>query len=121
LSHVVSIKMKIHDSAAVSAACERLCLPAPVQGNAKLYSGTASGLLVQLPGWRYPAVIDTQSGTVKFDNFSGRWGTQDRLDKFLQMYSVEKAKIEARKGGYTVTEQSLEDGGIKLQILERAA
>jgi hypothetical protein len=121
LSHIVSVQAKVRDPAAVAAACERLSLPAPVQGKAKLYSGTANGLLVQLPGWKYPAVIDTQTGTVKYDNFGGRWGEQSQFDKFVQMYSVEKAKLEARRQGYAVTEQALEDGGIKLQIIERTA
>jgi hypothetical protein len=73
---------------------------------------------MQLPGWQYPAVIDTQTGEVKFDNFAGHWGDQQHLDRFLQLYAVEKAKLEARKKGYAVSEQSLNDGSIKLQIIE---
>jgi hypothetical protein len=37
------------------------------------------------------------------------------------MYAVEKTKLEARKKGHTVTEQALQDGSIKLQIIEGAA
>jgi hypothetical protein len=44
------------------------------------------------------------------------WGDQTKLDALLQMYAVEKAKIEARKKGYTVTEQSLASGEIKLTL-----
>ena len=73
MSHVVSIVTKVRDVAAVAAACQRLNLPAPVQGTAKLYSGEATGLIVQLPGWQYPIAIDTTSGTVQFDNFEERW------------------------------------------------
>ena len=120
MSHLVTIQTKLHDASAVAAACQRLNLTAPVQGTASLFSGEATGLLVQLPGWQYPAVIDTQSGQVKFDNFEGHWGDQALLDKFLQMYAVEKAKLEARKKGYAVSEQSLNDGSIKLQIIEGA-
>jgi hypothetical protein len=118
VSHIVSIQTKVHDPAAVNAACERLRLPSPVQGTAQLFSGEAIGLLVQLPGWQYPAVIDTLTGTVKYDNFEGHWGDQQHLDRFLQMYAVEKAKIEARKNGYTVSEQALTDGSIKVQLIE---
>src|SRR5437763_1598727 len=46
---------------------------------------------------------------------------QAHLDRFLQMYAVEKAKLEARKKGFTVNEQALQDGSIKLQIIEGAA
>jgi hypothetical protein len=46
------------------------------------------------------------------------WGDQAQLDKFLQMYAIERAKIEARRKGYGVQEHALADGSIKLQILD---
>jgi hypothetical protein len=118
MSHIVSIQTKVHDPVAIDAACHRLSLAAPKQGTAKLFRGDASGLLVQFPGWQYPAVIDTLSGTIKFDNFSGHWGDETHLHRFLQCYAAEKVKIEARKRGHTVTEQQLDNGSIKLQIVE---
>ncbi len=117
MSHLVTIQTKLHDPAAITTACQRLHLPAPVQGTAQLYSGEASGLLVQLPGWEYPAVIDTLTGTVRYDNSNGLWGEQQHLNRFLQLYAVEKAKQEARHQGYTVSEQTLGDGSIKLNII----
>jgi hypothetical protein len=116
MSHIVSIKTKLLDAAAVNAACRRLGLEEPISGTAELFSGKATGLLVKLPGWQYPAVIDTTSGEVKFDNYNERWGKQTELDKLLQMYAVEKARAEARRMGNTVTEQALTDGSIKLTI-----
>ena len=44
------------------------------------------------------------------------WGAQQELDRFLQAYACERTRIEARKKGYTVTEQPLQDGSIKLTI-----
>ena len=117
MSHIVSIRTQVRDPIAVAAACDRLSLPAPVQGTAKLFSSQASGLLVQLPRWRYPVVIDTTKGEIAFDNFNGRWGEQQHLDRFVQIYSVEKAKLEARKQGHAVSEQTLSDGSIKVQIV----
>ena len=61
MSHIVSIKTLVRNPAAIAAACQRLNLTAPVQGTAKLYSGETTGLLVHLPGWQYPVVIDTAS------------------------------------------------------------
>jgi hypothetical protein len=116
MSHIVSIKTKLLDAAAVNAACRRLGLEEPVSGTVELFSAEATGLLVKLPGWIYPAVIDTTSGEVKFDNYNQRWGKQVELDKLLQMYAVEKARAEARRMGNTVTEQALTDGSIKLTI-----
>ena len=120
MSHLVTVKTKVHDPDAVAAACRRLHLAAPVQGKAQLFSGEVNGLIVQLPEWQYPIVIETQSGQLQYDNYDGAWGNQQQLDHFMQMYAVEKAKIEAHKKGMIVSEQSLQDGSIRLQMSEGA-
>ena len=120
LSHIVTIETKVHDPLAVNAACQRLGLDAPVQGTVKLFSGPVTGLIVQLPGWQYPAVIDALTGTIKYDNYEGAWGEEAELHRFLQLYAVEKVKLESRKKGYTVNEHALQDGSIKLQVIESA-
>jgi hypothetical protein len=116
LSHIVTVTTEVRDPAAVRAACRRLGLPEPVHGTAQLFSGEATGLLVKLPDWLYPAVIHVETGQVQFDNYGGTWGGQEHLDRFLQRYALEKAAIEARKRGHNVVEQALADGSIKLTI-----
>lgn len=116
MSHIVQIQTQVRDVAAVAAACRRLGLAPPIQQTAKLFTSTETGLTVKLPGWSYPVVFDLANGSVKFDNFQERWGKQQELDKFLQAYACERAKIEARKKGHTVSEQTLDDGSIKLTI-----
>ncbi len=116
MSHIVSIKTEVRDPTAIAAACNRLGLPEPVQGKAELFEGEATGMLIRLPGWQYPLVVEAETGTLKFDNYGGAWGDQKELDRFLQIYAVEKAKVEARKRGHTITEQPLADGSIKLTI-----
>ncbi len=116
MSHIVTITTQVRDAAAVQAACRRLGLPVPEQGTVKLFSGEATGLAVKLPDWTYPVVAELSTGTLKFDNFEGRWGDQKELDLFMQAYAVEKARIEARRRGHSVTEQQLQDGSIKLTI-----
>lgn len=116
MSHVVQIETQVRDAAAVRAGCVRLGLDEPVEREVKLFSETVSGLAVQLCDWRYPVVFNTDSGETKFDNYEGRWGKRERLDEFLQAYAVEKTKIEARRKGYSVVEQSLDDGSIKLSL-----
>lgn len=44
------------------------------------------------------------------------WGDQSQFDKFVQRYAVEKAKIEGRKRGHTVSERALQDGSILVQV-----
>jgi hypothetical protein len=116
LSHIVTIKTEVRDGAAVAAACHRLALPAPAMGTAQLYSGQATGLLVQLPDWLHPIVIDPSTGTVRYDNFGGVWGDEQHLHRFVQAYVVERSRIEARKKSYATTEQSLADGSIMVEI-----
>ena len=106
MSHIVTIQTRLRDPAAVAAACRRLGLPAPAQGTARLYGGQASGLLVQLPGWQYPAVIDTASGEVRYDNFEGRWGEQAHLGRFLeQALGVTTAERKTEEYFHTASEQ----------------
>lgn len=116
MSHIVTIKTEVRDAAAVRAACQRLGLAQPVQGSTRLFSGEVAGLAVQLPDWQYPVVADLATGQLKFDNFGGRWGDQQHVDRFLQAYAVAKATIEARRKGHAVTERRLPDGSIKLTI-----
>ena len=82
----------------------------------KLFSSSAAGWQIRLPDWRYPVVADVNTGRLRYDNYGGRWGKQKELDRFVQGYAVEKAKIEARRRGHSVTEQQLEDGSIKVVV-----
>ena len=116
MSHVVQIQTEVRDPAAVHAACRRLALPEPAMGTAQLYGGQVSGLLVELPDWLYPVVIDTASGAIRYDNYSGVWGDEQHLHRFVQAYVVERSRIEARKKSYATTEQSLADGSIMVEI-----
>jgi hypothetical protein len=116
LSHIVTVKTEVRDQSAVAAACRRLALPEPARGTAQLYSGDASGLLVQLPDWLYPVVIDTDTGTIRYDNYSGCWGEEQHLHRLLQAYTVERTRSEARKKCYVTTEQPLSDGSIMVEI-----
>ena len=116
LSHVVEIKTEVRDEQAVRAACVRLQLAPPEHKTVTLFSATAAGLCLQLPGWQYPVVCNLQSGSVQYDNYKGAWGKQAELNRFLQGYAVEKAKIEARKKGHTCSESHLDDGSIRVTV-----
>ncbi|QDS88780.1 hypothetical protein EC9_29750 [Rosistilla ulvae] len=116
MSHIVEIKTEVRDPVAIRAACQRLKVPGPVFGEFRLFSTSAIGWAVRLPQWRFPVVCDVNTAKIAYDNYEGRWGDTKHLDGFLQGYAVEKAKLEARKKGHTVTEQSLADGSIKLTV-----
>jgi hypothetical protein len=116
MSHIVQIKTEVRDEAAVKAACTRLQLPAPETKTVRLFNATATGLCVELPDWQYPVVCNLQTGQVSYDNYNGLWGEQKHLNSFLQGYAVEKARIEARKRGHSVSETRLEDGSIRVTV-----
>jgi len=96
--------------------CDRLGLERPVHRTAKLFTTEATGYCVELPDWRYPVVCDVESDRGHYDNFNGRWGEKSRLNRLLQMYAVEKTRLESRRRGHTVTEQALAGGAIKLTV-----
>lgn len=121
MSHIVTIRTEVRDQAAVEAACRRLSLSPPVQGEFETFSQCLTGLGVQLRGWRYPVVCDLERGAVAFDDNGGRWGDRWELDRLLQAYAVERATLEARRKGYGVAEEALADGSIRLQILVEEA
>ena len=116
MSHIVAIATEVRDIEAIIAACRRLGLKPPREGRATLYEGEAQGVLVELPDWLYPVVCKLLTGEVLFDNYGGEWGHQRELDKFLQAYAIEKAAQEARKQGYSVFEEVLQDGSVQLRI-----
>jgi hypothetical protein len=116
MSHVVTIETEIRDVSALSAACRRLGLVEPVLETAKLFSGESTGYCVQLPEWRYPVVCDLANGKIAFDNYGGHWGEQRQLAALLQAYAAESVKLQARRQGHTVREQSLANGSLKLTV-----
>ena len=91
MSHIVQIQTEVRDPVAIRAACGRLALTEPVFGEAKLFSSSAVGWAVRLPGWRYPVVCDVTTAKIAFDNYEGRWGDPKELGRFLQGYAVEKS------------------------------
>ena len=119
MSHTVTIQTQIRDVHAIQAACHRLKLPQPTQGDVRLFDRVAQGIGVQLDDWRFPVCIDSD-GNLLYDNFGGFWGLPEKLDQFQQAYAVCKATIEARKQGYTCQESVLADGSIRLNVLVEA-
>jgi len=116
LSHIVTIKTQVRDEAAVIAACQRRQLAPPERGKHRVFTREVEGLAVRLRDWHFPVVCQLETGEVQYDNYGGRWGKQHELDGFMQAYAVEKARLESRRRGHTVTEQALADGSIKLCV-----
>ncbi len=116
MSHIVTITTQIRDPVAIHRACDRMRLSRSEFGTHGLFSQSATGWKVQLPAWRYPVVCQTPSGQIHYDNFNGRWGDPKELERFMQVYAVEKTRLEAARQGYSVVESRLADGSIKLTL-----
>ena len=116
MSHIVSIKTEVRDRQAVDAACKRLSWTAPVIGSHRLFTRVVEGVGVQAPRWRFPIVCNLATGELSYDDYEGRWGDPVELDRFKQSYAVEKCRIEARKQGRYVSEQTLADGSVQLTV-----
>ncbi len=116
MSHIVTIQVEVRDLDAIRSACRRLNLKEPVHGKASLFETEVEGILVALPDWLFPVVCVLDTGEIKYDNFGGAWGEQKHLDRFVQTYCIEKATLEARRKGYSIVEQPLGDGSVKLTV-----
>ncbi len=118
MSHTVKLKTQLTCLESIKRACNRLGNVTVLgPGTVKFYSGKAAqGLQIKLPAWRYPIVVDIESGDVTFDNYNEHWGKQEELDKFNQAYGVEKAKYEGERNGYAITETVMTTGEIKVTL-----
>jgi len=114
MSHIVTIKVQVKDATALAAACRRLGLGAPVEGDHRVFGQQVQGHGVTLPGWSYPVVFNLVTGEGKFDNYNGAWGDQSHLDGLLQAYGVELAKTMLRKKGFSPRESLRSDGSIQV-------
>lgn len=116
MSYVASIQTRVRDPVAVAAACRRLDLPPPVYGIVHFCDGHAIGLIVHLPGCLAPAVIDLETGTLRYDHRDDLPDDRTHLHRFLRAYAVEKTRSIAVRKGLHLIDERIEDGSIRLQI-----
>ena len=90
MSHTLEVKSaEVKDMAVLANVCNRLGYTLTMGQGARLYGGAQSGLAsVAIPGWHYPVVVD-ESGNLKYDNYGGNWGAQEKVNALIHEYSVE--------------------------------
>jgi hypothetical protein len=70
---------------------------------------------VQLKGWRYPIAV--KDGKATFDNYEGRWGTNESFNEFRQKYAENVTLKQAQSGGFRVLSRNLtQEGAIQLRL-----
>ena len=93
---------------ALRLACQRIDVEMGT-GTFNLFNTRETGMAVYLKDWKYPVVVK-ENGELAYDNYEGRWGDEAQLNKLKAYYGLEKAKIEARKKGYSVYERCVTNG-----------
>lgn len=138
MSHMAHIATEFRDLEALKAACKRLGWEfledatsyrwyGLFVGDSPMPEGLTKDDLgrcehaIRVPGAQYEIGL-----TRRGDKWAAHWDWYEDggLDKAMgrtggplkQAYAVEKAKIEARKNGHSVTEQRRADGSIRLTI-----
>lgn len=121
MSHIVTGKSQMTDPDKIRDACEAEEAQFLGEGNHQLYNGQRSkGIGVKLKGWRYPMVINPDTGELKYDNYGGSWGKADKLRNFKQAYTETGIqKITKRRVNRVVSRERLKDGKLKLRIQVR--
>ena len=122
MSHFTEIKTQVRDIAALRDACRELDLQLLENTTARGYARqTRKGdYVIKLAG-PYDIALDRQSdGTfgLTTDWWAGHVEKEVGKDygRLLQLYGVHKARMEAKRKGYTVKRHTLGDGAIKLTI-----
>lgn len=121
MSHISKIELQILDLAVLKQACTRLGLTF-VEGQKTFKWFSQEGNCdhaIKLPTANYEIGVVKQGAKYELqcDFFDSGLGQAIGLNggKLKQAYAVEKTKIEARRKGYSVTEQQVE-GAVKVHV-----
>lgn len=99
MSHTAQIAADYANQEALAAAVESLGGTVIGQGTHKLYSSTARGIGIALPGWKYPIVVCGGS-RLEYDDYGGRWGKVADLDRLHEEYSWSLTELAAQGLGW---------------------
>ncbi len=122
MSHFTTIETQIRDLAALREACRELGLELTENTDARGYGGQIrrGDHVIRLHGPYDIALNRQQNGTLGLttDWWAGHVEKEvgANYGRLLQLYGVHKARIEARRKGYSVRRQTLGNGSIKLTI-----
>lgn len=118
MSHTATIELEIKSHSALRAACLETSTPFEEFTSVRLFDGTLiEDCFAFTPkDWKYP--VAAKEGKLHFDNYEGKWGSIDELNRVRQRYAVNVQKEAARARGYRVREERLADGKVKL-VVER--
>lgn len=119
MSHTIECDVLFKSPEDIAVTCRELNLAAPKRGRVTLFDGKTieDAFSVQLPGWRHPMAIDAKTGRMFYDNYGGKWGEQQHLDRWKQIFSVTAATRAAVRQGHRVQRVIAANGSIQLRIV----
>jgi len=121
MSHISKIELEVRDFEVLGAACKRLKLELVKGRKTFKWYGKAAGCdhAIRVPGADYEIGVRKAGGLYELNcdyydpHIEKAIGKQGGLLK--QAYAVQKAKVEARKKGYSVMERQTRTG-IRLHV-----
>jgi len=123
MSHFTDIKPKtvLKNVQALEMACKELGLELMKDGVARGYAGqtTKGDYVIKLKGPYDVALVQSENGyAIRTDWWGGHVEREigKNAGRLLQEYGVAAATMEARKKGYLVKKNVMQDGSIKLTV-----
>ena len=104
MSHTVSVKIELRDTAVLRRAVESLNGRWLGHGEQILYETRETGEAFRLPGWTYP-LVKRSDDTLAYDDYHGSWGNVADLDRLKARYAIEAARQEAANQGWYAEDQ----------------
>jgi hypothetical protein len=98
-SHTARIAVEFRDPSTLTGAVQAMGGTWLGPGTHPLFSGPVAGHGFQLPGWRYPLVLEA-SGELAYDDFNGHWGNVADLETLKGQYAMGAAEQAAQAQGW---------------------
>lgn len=115
MSHTTTIKTKIKNLKTFEKIAKTNNVQSLGYKRIKLYSSEAIGFAYQIPGWKYPIIIQND-GSIVFDNYNNHWGHINDLNKLVGDYAKEIIKDYTSQIAYTNLQQEENEETIKITI-----
>jgi hypothetical protein len=87
------IVTSMHDRDALAATCRELGLSPPRQGSVTLEAGAVAGLVLHLPGVRFPIVCDLLTGLVAYHPLDNAFDRYERIVRSICCYYAVHARL----------------------------
>lgn len=108
MSHTIATKTEYRDKEVLKRSIEGLGWKVLGEGEFN-FGGTRNvGLGFKIPKWTHPVVF-TEDGTLRFDDYHGRWGNKADLELLRAEYAIAVVEAHCNSVGWITERQSAGD------------